>query len=157
MTNAKFYRIYNPVNIEPINYINDLSAKEKYVYIGRIEKEKGVDDFCEAMTNLDYRGIVVGTGKEEDYLKNKYKKIECVGWKDEKEIKEILKEAKALVFTSKWYETARLTILEALSQGVCCYVRSTCAGREFIQEGKNGFLFKDEKELEKKLIENKDE
>ena len=38
----------------------DPSKNEYYLYVGRVSKEKGVDLFCQAISELDYKGIVVG-------------------------------------------------------------------------------------------------
>ena len=152
---VKAFRIYNPIDLNPIKERNILTEKSKYLFIGRLEKEKGIEEFCKSVTELNLESIVIGDGKEKEMLSNKYKNINFVGWKSRDEIIKYLGEAKALIFSSQWYETAGLTILEALSQGVCCFVKDTCAGREFIKEGKNGFLYKDYEDLIKKISENK--
>lgn len=67
---------------------------------------------------------------------------------------------KILIFLSLWYETAGLTILEAESFNIPCIVSATCAGAEFIEENKNGFLFQtgNVKDLKKQIqkVENKE-
>ena len=153
LTGVKYYRVYNPIDLP----ISDKTANgDYYVYVGRIDQEKGVDAFCTCIEDLGLNGIVVGDGKEYNRLKDKYKSINFVGWKNKNDIIKYLSNSKALIFPSVWYETAGLTILEALSQGVPCYVRETTAGAEFIKEGENGCLFKDVADLKKKIIENKD-
>ena len=55
-----------------------------YLCAGRVSEEKGVEDFCKAITevqkSVDIRGQVVGVGPLLDTLKQKYPKIEFVGW-----------------------------------------------------------------------------
>lgn len=150
LPNANFTRIYNPIDY-PVNMNNDLHSKEYYLYVGRVDKEKGVDDFCKCITELNLKGIVVGSGSELDSLSKQYPQIDFVGWKSKEEIIKYLDKSKAFVFPSKWYETAGLTILEAQYRGVFCYVRSSCAGREFIKEGKNGCLFDNLEDLKNKI------
>ena len=60
-----------------------------------------------------------------------------------------MKNAKALIFPSKWYETAGLTILEAQSVGLPVFVSSCCAGKEFIIN--NDFIFNGVEELKRKI------
>ena len=65
---TKIYRIYNPIDIKTkimkINY-----KKNKYfLYVGRISKEKGVEIFCQVITEIGANGIVVGDGEEKTRL-----------------------------------------------------------------------------------------
>ena len=48
--------------------------------------------------------------------------------------------AKGLIFSSKCYEGAPLTILEAVALGLPCISSANCAASEFINK-KNGLLF----------------
>lgn len=56
--------IYNPVdiNIEKINF-KEIKETNYYLYVGRVDKEKGIDIFCEAINQLNLNGIVVRRGK----------------------------------------------------------------------------------------------
>lgn len=147
-------KIYNP--IDKVEEINNIHVKNKnyYLYVGRVSKEKGVSLFCEAISELGYNGVVVGDGDELSYLKHKYPNIEYVGWKNKEDINIYMKGANALVFPSLWYEGAPLTILEAMNIGLPCIVSDICAAKEFIEDNKNGLLFKggDKEDLKKKLI-----
>ncbi len=132
--NVKITKIYNPIDTdEDIEKINP-SENEYYLYVGRVSKEKGVDLFCQAITDLNYKGIVVGDGNEKEKLEKQFPDIKFVGWKNKDEVKEYMKGAKALIFPSIWYETAGLTILEAQSLGIPTIVSRNCAGSEFVKE-----------------------
>lgn len=150
--NTKITRIYNPIEDTKTEKINPVT-NEYYLYVGRISKEKGVDIFCKAITELGYKGIVVGDGEEKKKLEKKYKNIEFTGWKNKDEVKEYMKGAKALIFPSRWYETAGLSVLEAQSIGIPAIVSKYCAASEFIEEGKNGFLFENFEQLKRNMIE----
>ena len=65
-----------------------------------------------------------------------------------------MKGAKALVFPSLWYEGAPLTILEAMSVGLPSIVSDSCAAIEFIEDNKNGLVFRGgcKEDLKNKLI-----
>ena len=71
--NIKIHRVYNPIEFK--SDIEDIepSNNKYYLYVGRISKEKGVDIFCEAIEQLDLKGIVVGDGKEKNELEKQYK------------------------------------------------------------------------------------
>ncbi len=134
-------RINNPVDITKQKF-KDSSANEYYAFLGRISKEKGVDIFCKAITECGLKGIVIGDGSELNSLKRKYPEIEFTGWKNTNEIQEILKKVRILVFTSLWYETMGLTVLEAKANGIPAIVGNTTAASEYIINGRNGFVFK---------------
>lgn len=140
--NTKMTRIYNPIDIDENADKVDPSKNEYYLYVGRISKEKGVDIFCQAITELNLKGIIVGDGEEKHKLENKYNNIEFTGWKNSCEVKEYMKNAKALVMPSRWYEGAPLTPLEALQYGIPSLVSNNCAASDIINEkNKTGTTF----------------
>lgn len=147
-------RIYNPIDIDENVEKVDASKNQYYLYVGRISKEKGVDLFCQAITELGYKGIVVGDGNEKERLEKMYPNIEFTGWKNKEEVKEYMKGAKALVFPSRWYETAGLTVLEAQVLGIPCIVNKKCAASEFNFNDNN---YSDYEELKEKLKQNRNQ
>ena len=139
--NVKITRIYNPIekteNEEMINILDN----KYYLYVGRITKEKGVDLFCKAITQLNLKGIVVGDGSEKEKLEKEFPNLEFVGWKNSREVKEYMFKAKGLIFPSRWYEGAPLTTIEAASIGLPSIVSNKCSAREFIKNKNNGIIF----------------
>lgn len=150
--NIRLEKIYNPIDFDEKEEKIDYKKNDYYLYVGRISKEKGVDIFCRAITELNLKGIAVGDGSEKERLEKEYPNIEFTGWKDSNEVKEYMKKAKCLIFPSLWYETAGLTILEAQAIGIPCIANYYCAGREFIKEEENGLLFKNINDLENKIL-----
>ena len=151
--NTKVTRIYNPIDIDENAEKVDPSKNEYYLYVGRVSKEKGVDLFCQAISELDYKGIVVGDGNERQKLETQFPNIEFTGWKNKDEVKKYMRGARALIFPSRCYETAGLTILEAQTLGIPSIVCANCAGKEFVEEGKNGYIFSTIQELKKYITE----
>ena len=137
--NTKIIRINNPIEIDKEANIVDPTKNEYYLYVGRVSKEKGVDLFCEAITKLGYKGIVVGDGYQKSKLQDEYPNIEFTGWKNNDEVKEYMKGAKALIFPSRLYETAGLTPLEIMQYGIPCFVSNISAATEYIQNEKCKF------------------
>ena len=129
--NTKITRIYNPIDIDENAEIVEPGKNEYYLYVGRISKEKGVDLFCQAITELGFKGIAVGDGDERERLEKMYPDIEFVGWKDKHEVKEYMKGARALIFPSRWYEGAPLTPLEAMQYGIPCLVSNVSAAKDY--------------------------
>ncbi|MCI8362658.1 MAG: glycosyltransferase family 4 protein [Clostridia bacterium] len=140
--NTIIKRVYNPIQTNKENKINNIEKNDYYLYVGRLSKEKGVELFCKAITNLHEKGIVIGDGEQLEILKKDYPQIDFLGWKKSEQVIEYMKNARALIFPSLWYECAPLTILEALSIGLPCIVSDECAAVEFIKEGITGVNFK---------------
>lgn len=148
-----FTRVYNPIDkIEMTEKINPENG-EYFLFAGRLSKEKGCDLFCQAISDLGLKGIVVGEGEQKDALKKQFKNanIEFVGWKNRTEVFEYMKKARALVFPSRWYEAAPLTVPEALSIGLPCIVSDCCAARDYIKDEKDGCLFSSLEDLKRCL------
>lgn len=145
VTSTHFFEVVNPIDISPNNeYVS--GKKNVYLYVGRVSNEKGVDLFCEAIRQLHLKGIyieaiVAGDGPMLDELKRKYPDVSFWGWKNSGEIDELMRKSRCLVFPSRWYEGAPLTIIEALSRGLPCIVTDCTSATEIIVDGKNGFVF----------------
>ena len=130
--NTKITRIYNPIDLDKSETLINPEKNEYYLYVGRISKEKGVDLFCKAITNLGYKGIVVGDGDEKNKLEKEFPKIEFAGWKSNDEVKQYMKNAKALIFPSRWYEGAPLTPLECMQYGIPSLVSNASAAIDYV-------------------------
>lgn len=135
--------LYKDVNIKRINNPIDLDKKAKkvdilkndiYLFVGRLTLGKGVDIFCDAIEKLSLNGVVVGDGPEIEKLRNKYKNVNFVGWKNSNEVKEYMKKARALIFPSVFYEAAPLTPLESMQYGVPCICSSSCAAIDHVDD-----------------------
>ena len=83
--------------------------------VGRVSKEKGLDDFCQ----LDYPGstkIVVGDGPYRAELKARYPDVHFTGAKSGIRLATYFANADVFVFTSR-VDTFGIVIIEALSVG----------------------------------------
>lgn len=150
----KITKIYNPIEFDENKNSIDYTKNEYYLYVGRVSKEKGVDIFCKAISELNLKGLVVGDGPEKKELEKQYTGIKFVGWKNFFEVKEYMKKAKALVFPSRWYECAPLTPLEILQYGIPCIISEDCASMDYLYEGYNGISFSiKKKDINKKILE----
>lgn len=131
--------IENP--IEEIFQRINVEENKKYIYIGRVCKEKGTELFCKAISDLNLNGVVVGDGGELEYLKTKYENIEFTGWIENIEVKKYLNKAKCLIFPSVWPEPAGLTALEAISRGIPIIVSSNTATESYVKKYDAGLIF----------------
>lgn len=136
----KEHIIYNHVEIKDEKRIS-VEKNEKYVFIGRLTKDKGVENFCEAIKKCNVEGMVIGDGPLLEEFKYKYPNIQFVGWLNSNEMDQYLKQVRAMIVTSKWYETMGLTIIEMQSKGIPCIVPNDFAGSAYIENENTGLYY----------------
>lgn len=135
------YIVNNPIDInlkEPVPIVNN----DTYLFMARLSQEKGVELFCQAMTDLNLKGCVLGDGYLLQSLRRKYPSVYFAGWVTGEDKEKLIRKGKALIFPSLWYEGAPLTIMEMKSYGIPCIVPDKCAASEQIIDGETGFIFK---------------
>jgi glycosyltransferase involved in cell wall biosynthesis len=133
--------IGNPVELNegvPVR----VQDNDTYFFIGRLSAEKGVDLFCEAITSLGLKGVVLGDGYMLPELKCKYPSIGFLGNIKSDRMGELLHSCRALIFPSLWYEGAPLTITEVMSYSIPCVVPDKCAATEHVKDEETGYIFK---------------
>lgn len=142
LTNHLF-RIDNPIdfNTSACKPTGQIQLGNKYLFVGRLSEEKGIRLFLDAVSQLEVEAEVWGDGYLMDELKAKYPNVVFRGWVNNKQKITYLNNVRALVFPSIWYETFGLVVAEMLSLGIPCIVGDKTAAREFIEDGKNGYLF----------------
>ena len=116
----------NPENIivKP-NSTDDLldnvkkNRENKYLFIGRLSEEKGVNILVEAFNKIPNIQLdIVGDGDLLENLKNKANRnIVFHGSQNKTFIRKMLNQTKALIFPSIWYEGLPNTLIEAFSTG----------------------------------------
>ena len=72
----------------------------------------------------------VGDGPLAAELRAKYPDARMLGWQKPEDARAAIRNARALVFPSLWYEGQPLTVLEAKALGTPVIVSDGCAGRE---------------------------
>lgn len=134
------YIVKNPIELNLKDKV-DVSNNDTYIAIGRLSREKGIDLFCQSMSDLNLKGCVLGDGYMMSEYKEKYPNVTFAGWVQGEEMEGYLRKAKALVFPSLWYEGAPLTTVEIKSYGIPAIVPDKCAASETTIDGKDGFIF----------------
>jgi glycosyltransferase involved in cell wall biosynthesis len=140
---SKIVRIYNPTSIDQKEKRICAENNSYLIYIGRLDKEKGVAGLCKAINQTNEKLIVVGDGAEFSFLTEEYRNnsnIVFTGWIEHQTAINYLKGAKALLFPGLCYEGAPLTIFESLSLGVPVIVSELNAGKQFINSS-NGWIY----------------
>ena len=138
---ARHHLVSNPIAAVDLGP-KPAPATGDIMFIGRISPEKGALVFAEAARRLGRVPVFVGDGPARAELASLYPEARILGWHDGEAVRGYMREARALVFPSLWYEGQPLTVLEALSMGTPVLVSDGCAGRDSVQDGTTGFWFK---------------
>ena len=127
----------------------DIVAAEKreyFIYLGRLDRLKGIDIVLEAWKSQREKLIIIGAGPEETMVRsyiedNKEMQIEYLGYKNKYESMKYLSKAKGLIIASKWYEGLPMTIVEAFSLGVPVIGARIGNITSLIKDNETGVLF----------------
>lgn len=119
-----------------INYKNI-----KICTVGRIGYQKNPEMFnkiAEAFPKIDFTWIGEGD------LRNKLtsKNVNVTGWKERKEVLQILNNNDIFILTSLW-EGLPISLLEAMYMKKICIVSNCIGNRDVIINGKNGYIADD--------------
>jgi len=163
----KFYKrdsevIYPPVRIKKYKKTN---REDFYLLTGRLSSYKNFDLVINMFNNLDKKLVVIGTGIEENNLKNlakKNKKIKFLGRVNDEILDEYLSKAKGYIFPVK-DEDFGIALVEALNYGTPALAHRSGGPLEILRENIDGLFFDEininsltEKfiEFDKKINEN---
>ena len=121
--------------------------QDKFIWIGRLVKEKGTEDAIKAAQQGNFSLDIGGSNKtpdEQKYFKesiepNLNQKIRYKGFINADQ-RNTFYAAKASLFVSKLIEPAPLTIMESLACGTPVIAYNDGLALEIIQEGITGFL-----------------
>jgi glycosyltransferase involved in cell wall biosynthesis len=132
--------IYNPVS----SHQEPAAMPERsdvFTYIGRLSPEKGVRTFAEAANLAGVKCRFVGKGPEEDKIREANPEAEICGWVSPVEVDQLIRDSRAVVMPSLWYETAGLSVIEATSRGVPVIVSDRCASVEYVEHDFSGLIY----------------
>jgi len=131
--------------------LDTLSEKvgKKFLYFGRLAKEKGVDTLIRAFAKLTNGETlsIVGFGPEEECLQSLVKElhlentVQFLGPVYGDALQNLLKESRAVIVPSEWYENTPYALLETFASGTPVIASRIGSLPERVQDGYNGFLF----------------
>lgn len=142
----KFYRrdsevIYPPVEIP--SKINSPKSKDYFLVVSRLARAKHIDLAIKACQQLGEKLVIVGKGREEEYLKslvNNLPDITFLGEVSDEELPDIYAGAKALIFPAQDEEFGIVPV-EAMGYGIPVIALRSGGLPETIIEGKTGVFF----------------
>ena len=150
-----------PYGIEVQQMTNNKSKTSTLGYLGKLNKNKGIEDLIDVYVNLlkkenfnklEPKLLIGGVGSE-NYIKSLNKKIsnkntQFLGYVEDRY--SFFNSIEIFIFPS-YSEGLGLVLLEAMSHGVLCITRDVTPMNSIINNGENGFLFKDNNELLEKI------
>jgi len=118
-------------------------------YIGRFDKEKGIIEFLEAISDLDINALIVGDGPEKNIVnkmidsihENGKARINMIGWVPNNSLPKILNSIKILVIPSK-KEGLPNIVLEAMACHTLILANGVGGIPGVVHHGSTGFLLK---------------
>lgn len=135
------------------NFVNDKlirikakSPKEKFVFIGRLDHNKGITKLIEYWNelSLDFELHIYGDGELKKFVEEacrKNEKLKYYGFRSHNEIFEDLSEAYALIFPSALYEGFPMTITESMGIGKPIISSNIGNQQSIVANSKGGTLF----------------
>jgi glycosyltransferase involved in cell wall biosynthesis len=140
--NARIRRVRNFIDTLPWSKPVPVDRNDTFVYAGRLSSEKGALLFARAAEQTRVKTVFVGDGPLRHQVERLAPNAEFTGWLNPSDTLSRLRDARALVFPSLWYETQGLVVGEAASMGVPAIVPDTCAAREWVEDGVTGLWFR---------------
>ncbi len=119
----------------------DPGANAPFVFVGRLDHDKGPTLFARAAREAGVPAVFVGAGEEADAVREAYPQARLTGWIDDDGVQATLRAARALVNASLWYETQGLSAVEAAAHGVPAVVPDVGALRDVVADGETGLWF----------------
>ncbi|RJQ38663.1 glycosyltransferase family 4 protein [Candidatus Microgenomates bacterium] len=142
----KFYRrdsivIYPPVDIPPFSKNFSGQALDYYLTVSRLARAKHIDILIKAANKSKLQLKIVGTGKDEEYLKSiAGPTVEFLGNLSDQELKKTYTNAKAFLFASRDEEFG-IAPVEAMGYGLPVIAFRSGGLPEYVVNGKNGYLY----------------
>jgi glycosyltransferase involved in cell wall biosynthesis len=138
---AKLYALPNIIDVPFLPPVQ-VNANSAYTMVGRLSHEKGPVCFADAARRGPFKAVFIGEGNSRNSVESICPAAEVTGWCSRSQLFARLRQARALVFPSVWYEAQPLVIREAAAMGIPAIVSDRCAGRDDVMNGVTGLWFK---------------
>jgi len=116
-----------------------------FVYLGRLLFDKGLGTFIRAVAQAGVKGWIVGTGPEEQHLRDLATElnadVEFLGYKTGEAMADTIRHARVMVLPSELYENAPMSVLEAYALERPVIGADIGGIPELIRVGETGGLF----------------
>ena len=116
------------------------NAKPRILYVGRVSKEKSIDDLCRLSGR--YQIVVVGDGPDRARLESQYPTVDFLGYKQGSELADQYIAADVFAFPSR-VDTFGIVMIESMSLGTPVAAYPVSGPVDVVEHQINGFLDQD--------------
>ena len=140
----KITTIHNFVDLSNITPSQELG--EYFLYFGRLERYKGIFTLIQAASTLkDTPLVIVGDGTVRTQVKKiieqqDLKHIKLLGFKQGKELQQLINQSICTITPSEWYETFGLSLIESFAHQKPAIATRIGGMTEIVTDGVDGFL-----------------
>ena len=154
------FLIGNGINIGEFKSNKIKGRVFKILYVGRLNREKGIDKIDKLIKKLfesgidNFQIIIAGDGELRDFiisLTNKFNNVIYKGFINDDERNELYAECNCLLSLSET-EAFFIAGLESLASGTPVISIENSGVKEYIEDGVNGFIVKDIGEMNNKIL-----
>ena len=120
------------------------TADAPLLYFGRIEKLKGLPTLLAAARDSGRKLVIAGQGAWQNPMYEALKSlpdVQYLGFKSGPDLARLIRQAKAVIVPSEWYENCPMSVLEAKAWGRPVVGARIGGIPELVREGRDGFLF----------------
>ncbi|MBL7031835.1 MAG: glycosyltransferase family 4 protein [Nitrospira sp.] len=122
-----------------------------FLFVGRLENIKGLQNLISVFKKQSqYNLLIAGEGEYGDVLKELAEdvyNIKFLGRLDHQKLKELYRDAVALIVPSIWYEVFGIIIIESFAMGTPVIVNNMGGMPELIKNSGGGFIYNNNDEL----------
>jgi glycosyltransferase involved in cell wall biosynthesis len=128
-------------------------ARPYFLFVGRIESLKGLDDVIDRFATFDDADLVIaGDGSERAALERRAARlphVRFVGFQTGQTLSDLYLGARAVIASSRGFETFGMSVIEAYSRGVPVLARKLGSYLELVEGSGAGMTFGNADELER--------
>lgn len=136
---------YIPNYVDASRFEPAYGAEDYFLYFGRLAPEKGIATLMHAAKAAGVKLKIAGTGPIEAELHalqaDLVGDIEFLGYRSGAELHTLIREARAVVLPSEWYENAPMSVLESFALGTPVVGARIGGIPEMVVEGETGWTF----------------
>jgi glycosyltransferase involved in cell wall biosynthesis len=158
VTPSRFYRdkfiewgwpasqlLYVPNYVDASQFEPEYGRGEYFFYFGRLVRDKGVHTLIRSAADADVPLLIAGTGPHvaefKELAANLGARVKFLGFRSGDGLHDLIRNARAVVLPSEWYENAPISLLEAYAFGTPVIGADIGGIPEMISAGETGWLF----------------
>lgn len=137
--------VYIPNYVDSTRFEPDYDSSDYFLYFGRLAPEKGVPTLLRAAAQAGVKLKLAGTGPIEAEVRALSAELggdaEFLGYRAGAELHALIRNARAVVLPSEWYENAPMSVLESFALGTPVIGADIGGIPEMVLDGQTGWTF----------------